>query len=127
MITLWGEITRQREESAGCWRNWIFLISRFWRGWSMASITTRKYLAMNPNGTVPLLKDDANGWCCGESTPLFVILPRSTGKTVCGWSRLCSARRVKVDGLGQRYAVPAHRPVLMGWSGAAGPARSGGH
>lgn len=52
-----------------------------------------EYLAMNPNGLVPLLKDDATGVVLWESIRLFATLPPSMALTVCGWPRRHSARK----------------------------------
>ncbi len=89
-----------------------------------------EYLAMNPNGPVPLLKRRCQ-WAgaVGIQRHYSLSCRAVRAKTVCGWSRLCSARRVKkMDGLGQRYAVPGAPSGINGaGQNAAGPARSGGH
>nr|VXZ86741.1 Glutathione S-transferase GstB [Klebsiella pneumoniae] len=46
-----------------------------------------EYLAMNPNGLVPLLKDDATGVVVWESNTIIRYRRPSMALTVCGWPR----------------------------------------
>jgi hypothetical protein len=86
-----------------------------------------EYLAMNPNGLVPLLKDDATGVVLWESNTIIRYLPPSMALTVCGWPRRRRAQG-KVDGLGQRHALSRPSPGVNGpGEDAAGAARPGGH
>ncbi len=67
-----------------------------------------EYLAMNPNGLVPLLKDDAT--VLWESN---TIIRYRRPSAMTQWLARAGARaRGKVDGLVQRHPSPAHRPVL---------------
>lgn len=68
-----------------------------------------EYLAMNPNGLVPLLKDDATGWYCGNQIRLFATWRPSMALTVCGWPRRRSARKGKSGWIGP--TAPSHPPI----------------
>ncbi len=83
---------------------------------------------MNPNGLVPLLKDDATGVVLWESNTIIRYRRPSMALTVCGWPRRRSARKGKVDGLVQRHPLSRPSPGINGpGENAAGAARPGGH
>ncbi len=73
-----------------------------------------EYLAMNPNGLVPLLKDDATGVVLWESNTIIRYLAAQYGVDRLWLAAPAQRARGKVDGLVQRHALSAHRPVLMG-------------
>lgn len=53
------------------------------------------YLAMNPNGLVPLLKDDETDRYCGNPMPLSAIWRRNTARTGYGLIIRRGVRRAK--------------------------------
>ncbi|STI87229.1 glutathione S-transferase [Escherichia coli] len=59
------------------------------------------FLAMNPNGLVPLLRDDESDLILWESTPLSAIWRHSTGKTPVDRLTGTSCGSGKMDGLGK--------------------------
>jgi Glutathione S-transferase len=74
-----------------------------------------EYLAMNPNGLVPLLKDDANGLVLWESNAIIRYLAAQYGPTPL-WvaSPARRAQGEKWMDWANATLSPAHRPVLMG-------------
>ncbi len=69
---------------------------------------------MNPNGLVPLLRDDESDLILWNQTPLSAIWRHSTGKNACGRLTGTSCGSRKMDGLGKPDASNAHRGILMG-------------
>ena len=74
-----------------------------------------EYLAMNPNGLVPLLRTMPPGWYCGNQIRLFATAAQY------GVDRLWLAAPAQ-RAQGEKWMdwsngtlSPAHRPVLMGW------------
>ncbi len=74
-----------------------------------------EYLAMNPNGLVPLLKDDANGLVLWESNAIIRYLAAQYGQNRL-WveSPVQRAQGEKWMDWANATLSPAHRPVLMG-------------
>jgi glutathione S-transferase len=72
-----------------------------------------EYLAMNPNGLVPLLKDDATGVVLWESNTIIRYLAAQYGVDRL-WARRAARARRKVDGLGQRHALSRPSPGVNG-------------
>ncbi len=68
-----------------------------------------EYLAMNPNGLVPLLKDDATGVVVWESNTIIRYLAAQYALTVCGLPRRRSARKGKSGWIGP--TAPSHPPI----------------
>ncbi len=68
-----------------------------------------EYLAMNPNGLVPLLKDDATGVVLWESNTIIRYRRPSMALTVCGWPRRRSARKGKSGWIGP--TAPSLPPI----------------
>lgn len=88
-----------------------------------------EYLAMNPNGLVPLLKDDATGVVLWESNTIIRYLAAQYGVDRLWLAGAGAARaRGKVDGLVQRHPLSRPSPGINGpGENAAGAARPGGH
>ncbi len=81
---------------------------------------------MNPNGLVPLLRDDESVSFFGNQTPLSAIWRHSTGKTPVDRLTGTSCGSGKMDGLGNQTLSNAHRGILMGlvrtpWKSAIRP------
>ena len=74
-----------------------------------------EYLAMNPNGLVPLLKDEANGLVLWESNAIIRYLAAQYGQNRL-WveSPVQRAQGEKWMDWANATLSPAHRPVLMG-------------
>ena len=74
-----------------------------------------EYLAMTPNGLVPLLKDDANGLVLWESNAIIRYLAAQYGQNRL-WveSPVQRAQGEKWMDWANATLSPAHRPVLMG-------------
>lgn len=93
MITLWGRNNSTNVKKV----RWVLAeldlpaYQQILAGWSMASID-QEYLAMNEHRPGATTQRRCQWAGAGNPTPLFVILPRSTGKNRLWWSRLCSAR-----------------------------------
>ena len=74
-----------------------------------------EFLAMNPNGLVPLLKDDANGLVLWESNAIIRYLAAEYGQQrLWSASPLQRTRSDKWMDWANGSLSPAHRPVLMG-------------
>jgi glutathione S-transferase len=73
-----------------------------------------EYLAMNPNGLVPLLKDDARDLVLWESNTIIRYLAAEYGQDRLWVASPRQRAERQMDGLGERFAFSAHRPVLMG-------------
>ncbi len=86
-----------------------------------------EYLAMNPNGLVPLLSYHATGVVLWESNTTIRYLRPSMALTVCGWPRRRSARKGKwMDWSNGTLTRPS--PGINGpGENATGAARPGGH
>lgn len=59
------------------------------------------FLAMNPNGLVPLLRDDESDLILWESNAIVRYLRHSTGKNVCGSTHRHVVRKRKNGWTGQ--------------------------
>lgn len=59
------------------------------------------FLAMNPNGLVPLLRDDESDLILWNQTPLSAIWRHSTGKNACGSTHRHVVRKQKNGWTGQ--------------------------
>ena len=73
-----------------------------------------EYLAMNPNGLVPLLKDDATGVVVWESNTIIRYRRPSMALTVCGLPRRRSARKGKSGWIGPRHPLTRPSPGING-------------
>ena len=67
------------------------------------------YLAMNPNGLVPLLKDETTDIVLWESNTIIRYLAAQYGQDPCGWSRPPNALRERNGWTGP--TVRSRRPI----------------
>ncbi len=70
-------------------------------------------VAMNPNGLVPLLKDNATGVVFWESNTIIRYLAAEYGIQASGWPGAARARG-KVDGFVQRHPLTPPSPGING-------------
>ncbi len=59
------------------------------------------FLAMNPNGLVPLLRDDESDLILWESNAIVRYLAAQYGQNACGSTHRHVVRKQKMDGLGK--------------------------
>lgn len=73
-----------------------------------------EYLAMNPNGLVPLLKDDATGVVVWESNTIIRYLAAQYGVDRLWLAAPAQRAQGKVDGLVQRHPLTRPSPGING-------------
>lgn len=116
MITLWGRNNSTNVKKCyGRLKSWNCHTIKFWQAENSALTRDADYLAMNPNGLVPLLKDDETDLLLWESNAIVRYLAAQYGQ-----NRLWvdnPARRAEgekwMDWANQTLS-PAHRVILMG-------------
>ena len=115
MITLWGRNNSTNVKKVLWTLEELDLpFNQIMAGMAFGVNKDADYLAMNPNGLVPLLRDDETDATLWESNTIVRYLAAQYGEVACGLKIRPSARRAKMDGLGKPDAFPTHRVILMG-------------
>ncbi len=102
MITLWGRNNSTNVKKV----RWVLAelglpYQHIMAGLEFGLNHDPEYLAMNPNGLVPLLKDDASDLVLWESNAIIRYLAAEYGRIVYGSLRRASARRAINGWIGQ--------------------------
>lgn len=106
MITLWGRNNSTNVKKV----RWVLAelglpYQHIMAGLEFGLNHDPEYLAMNPNGLVPLLKDDANDLVLWESNAIIRYLAAEYGQDRL-WGHFAAQARPErqMDGLGKRFA-----------------------